>query len=467
KPLILLVGDDPDTSRLLWNVLSPEGYQMREAHSGEQAVELFQECSPDLVLMDANMAGMSAFDACTRIKHLQGEYDVPVVFMADYPCEGETLRNVYQVGAEEFVYKPVNPDILRHRLARLVKGHQEKRVLQEKETRLRQILESTVDGIITIDTRGIIQSFNPGAQRIFGYEPDEVLGKNVRMFMPQPYQDEHDGYLQRYLQVGETRFVGHGRELQGRRKNGGIFPLYVAINSMRVGGRVYFTGILRDMTHAKAAEEEIQKLARVVEESPSMIMMTDPDGIIEYVNKRFLTVTGYAVQDLLGQHADMLQSDEQAENTLTHMWHALRSGDVWRGETLNRRKDGTHFWAGVTKAPIFGQAGEITHFVATSSDITERKIAEAKVTWSQESQKVINALLKTAVEALPLKRQLDQVLEILLSAPTLTTMVHGAIMLMDDRTSELVMEVQRGFPSALPQRCTRVTVGHCLCGQAA
>ncbi|MBF0153853.1 MAG: PAS domain S-box protein [Magnetococcales bacterium] len=466
KPLILLVDDDQETSHRLMEILLPEGYQIRKAHSGEQAVELFQETSPDLVLMDADMPGMCAFDACARIKHLQGERNVPVVFMAAYPCEGEILRNVYQVGAEEFVYKPVNPDILRHRLARLIIGNQEKRVLQEKETRLRQILESTVDGIITIDRTGIIQSFNPGAQRIFGYELDEVIGHNIRMLMPQPYRDEHDGYLQRYLETGESRVVGQGRELQGQHKNGLIFPLYVAINSMRVGGRVYFTGILRDMTHAKAAEEEIQKLARVVEESPSMIMMTDPEGTIEYVNKKFQAVTGHDIHDLLGQHADLLQSREQAPDIPTHMWETVRQGLVWRGEISYRRQDGTPFWAGVTMAPIFGLSQEITHFVATSSDITKRKLAEEQVLRSQESQKVINALLKTAVDALPLKRQLDQALEILLSAPTLTAMIQGAVLLMDDRTGELVMEVQRGVDPVIPHTCLRVVTGHCLCGQA-
>ncbi|MEO5371070.1 MAG: PAS domain S-box protein [Magnetococcus sp. DMHC-1] len=465
-PLILLVDDDQETSLWLRRLLQQEGYDLCEAHAGEQAVALFLETSPDLVLMDADMSGMCAFDACARIKHLQGEHNVPVVFMADYPCEGEVLQRVYRVGAEEFVYKPVNPDILRHRLARLITGNQEKRILQEKETRLRQILESTVDGIITIDATGTIQSCNPGAQRIFGYDPDEILGKNVRMLMPQPYRDEHDGYLRRYLATGESRVVGQGRELKGQRKNGAIFPLYVAINSMRVGGRIYFTGILRDMTHAKAAEEEIQKLARVVEESPSMIMMTDPDGHIEYVNKKFQMVTGYDIRDLLGCHADTLQSAAQPSVILDQMWATIRQGQVWRGELLNRRQDATQFWSGVTVAPIFGLSQEITHFVATSSDITKRKIAEEKVLWSQESQKVINALLKTAVDALPLKRQLDRVLEILLSAPTLTTMYQGAVLLMDDRTGELVLEVQRGLDPFLTQTCQRVPVGSCLCGRA-
>ncbi|MBF0426042.1 MAG: PAS domain S-box protein [Magnetococcales bacterium] len=466
KPLILLVDDDQETMHRLTEILRQEGYQVRRAHSGEQAVELFQETSPDLVLMDVDMSGMCAFDACARIKHLQGEYSVPVVLMATYPCEGQILHDVYRVGAEEFVYKPINPDILRHRLARLITSNQEKRVLQEKEMRLRQILEAAVDGIVTIDSSGSIQSFNPGAQRIFGYELDEVIGRNVRLLMPRPYRDEHDSYLKRYLETGTSKVVGQGRELSGQHKNGTVFPLYVAINSMRVRGRVYFTGILRDMTHARAAEEEIQKLARVVEESPSMIMMTDPDGTIEYINKKFRAVTGFEVQDLLGRHANILHSGEQSRDILKHMWQSVHQGQVWRGEMLQRRRDGTSFWSGLSLAPIFGLSQEITHFVGTSSDITERKQAEMKALWNRLSQEVINALLKTAVDALPLKRQLDQVLEILLSSPTLIAMVQGAVLLMDDRTGELVMEVQRGDELTLPRACMRVAVGYCLCGEA-
>ncbi|RPH34956.1 PAS domain S-box protein, partial [bacterium] len=95
----------------------------------------------------------------------------------------------------------------------------------ETEGRLRAVLETVVDGIITIDERGIVESMNPAAERIFGYAASDVIGRNVRMLMPEPYCSEHDSYLRNYLQTGQAKIIGIGRRVEGLRKDGTIFPL--------------------------------------------------------------------------------------------------------------------------------------------------------------------------------------------------------------------------------------------------
>ena len=121
---------------------------------------------------------------------------------------------------------------------------------------LSAILDTAVEAIILIDSRGIIKSVNPATQRIFGYAPDELRGQNVKLLMPEPYQAEHDGYLARYMQTGERRIIGIGREVTGRRKDGSLFPMDLAVSEMHLGGVRMFSGFVRDATERKRLEAE-------------------------------------------------------------------------------------------------------------------------------------------------------------------------------------------------------------------
>jgi two-component system CheB/CheR fusion protein len=129
--------------------------------------------------------------------------------------------------------------------------------LDDTEERLRAILETAVEGIITIDERGTIESMNPAAVRIFGYKPSDVVGKNVHVLMPSPYHEQHDSYLANYRKTGKARIIGIGREVSGRRKDGTIFPMDLSVSEVKLAGRRLFTGFVRDITERKQLEKEI------------------------------------------------------------------------------------------------------------------------------------------------------------------------------------------------------------------
>jgi PAS domain S-box-containing protein len=131
--------------------------------------------------------------------------------------------------------------------------------IQESENRMRAIVNTVVDAIITIDDRGTIENLNPAAAAVFGYTADEIIGRNVKVLMPEPYRREHDGYLENYLATGQAKVIGIGREVIGLRKNGSSFPIELAINEMAMGGRRMFTGVVRDITERRETEEH-QKL---------------------------------------------------------------------------------------------------------------------------------------------------------------------------------------------------------------
>ena len=126
----------------------------------------------------------------------------------------------------------------------------------EAEERMRSVVNHVVDGIISIDERGTVTTFNPAAERIFGYAAQEVIGQNIKLLMPEPFHSEHDGYIANYLRTGQAKIIGIGREVVGRRKDGSTFPMDLAISVFRLGQGRYFTGIVRDITERKRAEEE-------------------------------------------------------------------------------------------------------------------------------------------------------------------------------------------------------------------
>lgn len=129
--------------------------------------------------------------------------------------------------------------------------------LAETAERLRAILETAVEAIVTIDERGIIESANPACERIFGYRASEIIGKNVSILMPSPYREHHDGYLANYLRGGQAKIIGIGREVVGQRKDGSVFPMDLSVSEVNLSSGRLFTGVIRDLTDRKRLEAEV------------------------------------------------------------------------------------------------------------------------------------------------------------------------------------------------------------------
>ena len=144
--------------------------------------------------------------------------------------------------------------------ASLLRATQSAQDATAREAHLQSILDTVPEAMIVIDERGIIQSFSAAAERLFGYTPADALGKNIKLMMPSPYRENHDGYMARYLRTGERRIIGIGRVVVGERRDGSTFPMELAVGEMKSSNRRFFTGFIRDLTERQNTEARLQEL---------------------------------------------------------------------------------------------------------------------------------------------------------------------------------------------------------------
>lgn len=168
--------------------------------------------------------------------------------------------------------------------------------LEESERTVRAILDSASDGIITINEDGIVEEFNDAASRIFGYKLEEVVGQNVDRLMPEPHRSQHDTYIRRFINTRESKIIGKGRELEGRTKSGDLFPMELSVSEIQTETRRMFTGIVRDITERKQAEDKLKDseafLTLMMNSNPDFIFVKDENLNVVQANEPFTKVVG-------------------------------------------------------------------------------------------------------------------------------------------------------------------------------
>jgi two-component system sensor kinase FixL len=201
-----------------------------------------------------------------------------------------------------------------------------------REAHLKSILDTVPDAMIVIDERGNIQSFSAAAERLFGHSAEQVLGKNIRIMMPSPYRESHDGYLERYLQTGERRIIGIGRVVVGERKDGSTFPMELAVGEMKSADQRFFTGFIRDLTERQKTEARLQELqAELVHISRLTAMGEMASTLAHELNQPLSAIANY----LKGSRRLLESSADSHAATVRDAMdkaaaQALRAGDIIR-----------------------------------------------------------------------------------------------------------------------------------------
>jgi two-component system, LuxR family, sensor kinase FixL len=258
------------------------------------------------------------------------------------------------------------------------------RALRESAGQMRALIETAVDGVILIDGRGTVLMFNPACEKLFGYFAEDVIGKNVKMLMPEPYRDEHDGYIANYLDTRKPKIIGIGREVAGLRADGSTFPMDLSVGEAKhQGGGSIFVGIIRDITERRAAVQalnESERSFRLLVEGvvDYALFMLDPHGHVASWNSGAERIKGYRVDEIIGQHFSRFYTQEdQLDGQPARALQMAAEQGKFESEAWRLRKDGTRFWASVGIDAIRDETGTLIGFAKITRDLTDRKRAEA------------------------------------------------------------------------------------------
>ncbi|MDX9769832.1 MAG: PAS domain S-box protein [Tenuifilaceae bacterium] len=215
-------------------------------------------------------------------------------------------------------------------------------------------------------------SINPAYEKLTGLLAKDIIGKTVLEVLPKTEPE----WINTYAMVAETqesvRYENYSNEL-GR---------YYSVNAFSPHKGMFAT-IVSDVTQRKLAEMEVKKLSYGIEQSPVMVIITDTEGLIEYVNPKFSEITGYTSDEVLGKTPRILKSGRQSEHFYKLLWDTIKSGEIWKGEMLNRKKSGETYWESALISPMKDDTGKIRNFIAIKEDITERKKAEEALIQSE------------------------------------------------------------------------------------
>lgn len=250
----------------------------------------------------------------------------------------------------------------------------QREALRDSAVRINTIVNNVVDGIITVDSNGAIESANHSAEQMFGLAPNSLIGSKftdlLRDCCRKAYLDE--------LRNGTTHHVIHPLlyaecEGFGLRQNGSTFPIELAISRVTLKGRQLLIHIVRDVTERKLAEQKLRLAASVFENASEGIVITDVDGIIQSVNPAYTNITRFREEELLGKNPRILQSGRHDKGFYEQMWASISGSGHWQGELWNRRKDGEIFPQWVTINAIKDNRGQTTNYVGVAWDISKLK----------------------------------------------------------------------------------------------
>jgi PAS domain S-box-containing protein len=308
--------------------------------------------------------------------------------------------------------------------------------LKASDDRLREFLNATPDALIIVNKDGRIILVNQQAEKVFGYASGELIDETLEILISERFRASHVAHRADFFAHPRARSMGVGLELHALHRDGSEFPVEISLSHHKVEDDVVVLSSIRDITERKRLELQQNRLATALEAAGEIIVITDANAKIQYVNPAFEYFTGYTRDEALGQTPNMLQSGKHGKEFYRDMWDALMKSDAWHGVVTDKKKNGDLFEAEQTIAPILDTSGETLGYVAIWRDITERARREREL----EAIAQLSAAFRTApalADMMPLL--LDQLIDLL--------KVDSASLIMCDRVNgDLVVEAIRGVP---------------------
>lgn len=248
-------------------------------------------------------------------------------------------------------------------------------VTEEHESReiVEQTLEQALDAVVCIDENNNVTLFNASAEKLWGYTREEVIGQNVKMLVPQEIQANHDNYVNANRETGQDKIVGTSREVKIERKDGGSLWGRLSLSKVRLADRTLYTAFIKDVTEEVEQREMQRMLSLVANETDNAVIISDANGLIEYVNNGFYRLTGWQLEEVKGKKpGSFLQGEETDQRTVGVIRQKLKNREAFYDEILNYKKNGTPYWTSLSINPVFKE-GNLVNFIAVQADITRVK----------------------------------------------------------------------------------------------
>jgi two-component system sensor kinase FixL len=313
------------------------------------------------------------------------------------------------------------------------------------------LIATAVDGIIVIDAGGMVQVYNGACERLFGYSPEEVIGQNVKILMPEPYHGEHDGYLSHHRRTGEKRIIGIGREVVGRRKDHSTFPMYLSVGEGELSGQRIFVGIIHDLTERNAAGDEVRereaRLSSILDTVPDAIVTIDEMGVIESFSPAATHMFGYPPAEVVGKNIKMLMPQpyhDQHDGYLANYRNTGIKKIIGIGRiVVGQRRDGSTFPIELSVGEV--RAGRRRLFTGFIRDITEMQGTEQRLQELQAELLHVSRLSAMGHMSSAIAHELNQPLT------AITNYVKAARRTLDDVVGERVSRAQELMDKAAAQ----------------
>lgn len=274
----------------------------------------------------------------------------------------DTRYNHRQVEFMELVSSQIAQSILRV---------QAEESLRENEERYRALFESSQDAILLEDQDGKILDVNEAATRIYGYTKEELKQLSAHQITPEKIRDKLPEILRKEYSSDRSQHLN-----EGMRKNGDIFPVFVSTCKVKIQGLERIVVTIRDLYKQQANEEKLHLQSTALEAAANAVVITDPNGVITWVNPAFTSLTGYQAIEVIGQNPNILKSGLYPEEFYENLWNTILRGEVWRGEMVNKNKEHQLYYEEMTITPVKDKNGLISQFISIKQNITERKQKE-------------------------------------------------------------------------------------------
>ena len=400
---ILVVDDDVDFADSIVEFLEARDYSVQVANDDRWAQAVAEDFAPEIALIDIRLGRASGVDLVSALKGRRPEL---ICVMVTAHAEVDEAVKALRAGADDFLTKPLDPAMLFATLERGFAKHAlileklaAEAALRDSELRFRSVAQSATDAMISVDGAGNIVFWNLAAENIFGYQEDEVLGGPLTLLMPARYREAHESGIARLKAGGESRIIGTTVELHGLKRDGTEFPVELSLAAWTSDEHTCFTGILRDITERKRAEEALrkahdsleikvvertrelreseQRFRDISEASSDWFWEMDENLRFSYLSDHFTDVTGVAPEMLLGKTREETSiPDVDPDEWETHLANLAAHRSFRDFRHPRSHADGRVVHLSINGKAVFDEDGNFLGYCGTGSDITDRKLAE-------------------------------------------------------------------------------------------